>query len=202
MYKIAVVQEIQRGSKARRHTFIFQVILAYSRKKFIILPYKKALLVLRLVHLISGVHISSMCAELLQSCLTLCDLMDCSPPGSSVHGILQVRILKGIAISFSRGSSWPRAWTCVSCISHSGRHILYLSCYLENPHISYIFPKHEKRCGGGFFVNFIFVYVLNTPHVRKKKNPKKSFTASEFCNNITFSSLPAFDVDDWQCVEP
>ena len=39
-----------------------------------------------------------------QSCLTLCDSMDCSPPGSFVHGILQARILEGVVISFSRGS--------------------------------------------------------------------------------------------------
>ena len=44
----------------------------------------------------------------------LCDPMDCSPPGSSVHGILQARILEWDAISFSRGSSWPRNWTQVS----------------------------------------------------------------------------------------
>ena len=42
------------------------------------------------------------------SCLTLCDPMDYSPPGSSVHGILRARILEWVAISFSRGSSWPR----------------------------------------------------------------------------------------------
>ena len=42
-----------------------------------------------------------------QSCLTLCDPMDCSPLGSSVHGIFQARILEWIAISFSRASSWP-----------------------------------------------------------------------------------------------
>ena len=47
--------------------------------------------------------------------LILCDPMDCSPPGSSVHGILQARILDWIAISFSRGSSPPRDWTWVSC---------------------------------------------------------------------------------------
>ena len=41
-------------------------------------------------------------------CLTLCDPMDCSPPGSSVHGILQARILGWVATPFSRGSSWPR----------------------------------------------------------------------------------------------
>ena len=47
-------------------------------------------------------------AKSLQSCPTLCDPMDCSPPGSSVHGILQARILKWVAIPFSKGSSQPR----------------------------------------------------------------------------------------------
>ena len=48
-----------------------------------------------------------------QLCLTLCNPMDYSPRGFSVHGILQVRILEWIAISFSRGSSWLREWTLV-----------------------------------------------------------------------------------------
>jgi len=48
------------------------------------------------------------CAKLLQLCLTLCDPMDGSPPGSSLHGILQARILAGVAIPSSRGSSQPR----------------------------------------------------------------------------------------------
>ena len=52
-----------------------------------------------------------------QSCPTLCDPMDCSPLGSSVHGILQARILEWVAISFSRGSSWPRDQTQASCIA-------------------------------------------------------------------------------------
>ena len=43
-----------------------------------------------------------------QSCPTLCDFMDCSLPGSSVHGIFLARILEWVAISYSRGSSWPR----------------------------------------------------------------------------------------------
>ena len=58
-----------------------------------------------------------LCAKLLQSCPTLCDPMDCSPPGSSVHRILQARILEWVAMSFSRGSSWPRARTHISCVS-------------------------------------------------------------------------------------
>ena len=52
-----------------------------------------------------------------QSCLTLCDPMDCSLPGSSVHGILQARVLEWVAMPFSRGSSWPRDQTQVSCIA-------------------------------------------------------------------------------------
>ena len=55
-------------------------------------------------------------AKLLQSCTILCNLMDCSPPGSSVHGILQARILEWVAIPFSRGPSQPRDRTCIFCI--------------------------------------------------------------------------------------
>ena len=51
-----------------------------------------------------------------QSCPTRCDPMDYSPPGSSVHGILQARILEWVAMPSSRGSSQARDWTQVSCI--------------------------------------------------------------------------------------
>ena len=63
-----------------------------------------------------------MCAQLLSCVQLFCDLMDWSPPGSSVHGIFQARILEWVAIPFSRGSSQPRDQTSVSCI---GRQILY-----------------------------------------------------------------------------
>ena len=71
-----------------------------------------------------AVLISVLCmhAKSLQSCLTFCNPMDHNLPGFSVHGILQARILKWVAISFSRGSSQPRDWTRVSCI---GRCVLY-----------------------------------------------------------------------------
>ena len=59
-------------------------------------------------------------SEVAQSCPTLCDPMNCSPSGSSVHGIFQARMLEWIAISFSRGSSRPRNQTRVSRIA--GRH--------------------------------------------------------------------------------
>ena len=63
-----------------------------------------------------------MCAELLQLCLTLCNPIDCSPPCSSVRGILQARILEWVAISFSRGSFQLRDQIHVS--STAGRFLL------------------------------------------------------------------------------
>ena len=59
-----------------------------------------------------------------QLCLALCDSMDCCSPVSSVHGILQARILEQIAISSFRGSSQPRK-TCISCVYCIDRRILY-----------------------------------------------------------------------------
>ena len=69
------------------------------------------------VYYISGYHSGKAKVKVLvnQLCPTLCDPKDYSPPGPSVHGILQARILEGVAISFSRGSSWPRDGTLVSC---------------------------------------------------------------------------------------
>ena len=63
-------------------------------------------------------------AETLQSCLTLCNSTDCSPPGSSVPGILQARILEWVATFSSRGSSRPRDQTRISHISCTGRKVL------------------------------------------------------------------------------
>ena len=60
----------------------------------------------------------STCAKSLQLCSTLCNPMDCSPPGSSVHGMLQARALEWVAMPSSRGSSRPRDQTCGSCGSY------------------------------------------------------------------------------------
>ena len=62
-------------------------------------------------------HLLQKSVTVTQSCLTLCDPMDCNPPGSSVHGILQARILEWVAIPFFKGSSRPRDGTQVSCIA-------------------------------------------------------------------------------------
>ena len=71
-----------------------------------------------LSNLLGGAH--SEWSEVAQSCLTLCNPVDCSLPGFSIHGIFQARILEWVTISFSRGSSRPRDRTWVSCIG--GRH--------------------------------------------------------------------------------
>ena len=68
-----------------------------------------------------------------QSCPTLCDLTDCSPPDSSIHWIFQARVRKWVAISYSKGSSWPRGWTYVFCI---GRQILY-HCATWEAHLTF-----------------------------------------------------------------
>ena len=62
------------------------------------------------------------CRSVAQSCLTLCNPMDCSPPGSSVHGVSQERMLEWVAISSSRVSSWPRDRTHISFIESSLLH--------------------------------------------------------------------------------
>ena len=63
----------------------------------------------------------SPCSLVTQLCLTLCNPMDCSLPGSSLHGISQAKILEWVDIAFSRGLSQPRGWNHVSCI---GRWVL------------------------------------------------------------------------------
>ena len=67
----------------------------------------------------SGSSAAKSAAKSLQSRLTLCDPIDGSPPAYPVPGILQARTLEWVAISFSRGSSWPRNWNWVSCIAGS-----------------------------------------------------------------------------------
>ena len=78
-----------------------------------------------------------------QLCQTLCDLMDSSPPGSSVQGILQARTLEWVVIPFSRGSSWPRDRTWVSSIA--GRFFFFLLSHQGSPLWSWdtVFPRQN-----------------------------------------------------------
>ena len=85
------------------------------------------------------------CVLVAQLCPTLCDPMDCSSPGFSVHGILQAKILEWVAIPFSRGSSWPTDWTRVSHIVGkfftiwATRKALCTNNFGESVHDDYIF---------------------------------------------------------------
>ena len=76
-----------------------------------------------------------LCAQLPQSCPTLCDHVDYRPPDSSVHGLLQARILGWVAMPSSRGSSRPRDRTHVSYVSCIGRQFLYHYCHLWLVHV-------------------------------------------------------------------
>ena len=75
-------------------------------------------------------------ANSLQSCLTLCDPMNCSPPGSSVYGIFQPRILEWIAMTSSKGSPQSTDQTCVtsvSCVSCIAGGFFTTRCHLGSP---------------------------------------------------------------------
>ena len=100
--------QIWRGWQQKKQTFIYREGLWYD------------------VTSSDNTSWSAACAcSVARSCLTLCDPTDYGPPGSSVRGISQARILEWVAISSSRGSSRPRDRTRVSCISCIGMWILY-----------------------------------------------------------------------------
>ena len=72
------------------------------------------------IYIYTHIHIVLMQSQFksVQSCPTLCDPMDNSQPGSTVHRIFQAKILEWVETSSSRGSSWPMDWTPVSCLLH------------------------------------------------------------------------------------
>ena len=108
----------QRKTAGNSHSLLLRgsIRMIYSENKYLFYTFFYFYNPLRIVH---------RCA-ISQHCPTLCNPVDCSPPGSSVHGILQTRTLEWVAIPFSRGSSQPRDQTCFSFISCFGRWILYL----------------------------------------------------------------------------
>ena len=100
------------------HVLFYECIYVYAHMD----PYMPIVLWFAYVHWtvvlkFTPAAAAAAAAKSLQSCLTLCNLVDSSLLGSSVHGILQTRILEWVAIPFSRGSSQPRDWTQVSCIA-------------------------------------------------------------------------------------
>ena len=112
-------------------------------------------------------------AKLIQLCLTLCDLMNCSPPGSSVHGILQARILEWVAFSSSRESFRPRDWIHISWISCTGKQILSPLSHLESPLrewvgnicigwiiMIYLITKWDQRRLSPYSLSFAFILLF------------------------------------------
>ena len=83
--------------------------------------------------------------------------MDCSPPGSSVHEILQARILEGVAMPSSRGSSWPRDLTWVSRVSSISRRVLYHCATWEAPNLYVHSSYPNSRLSGEQILNHVWL---------------------------------------------
>ena len=99
-------------------------------------------------------------SEVTQSCPTLCDAMDCSLPGSSVHGTFQAKVLEWVAISLSRGSSQPRDRIQVSLIV--GRRFTVLSLFLKEMNI-YVHKKNiQKKVHSGTLLNLFKLETTQT----------------------------------------
>ena len=87
---------------------------------------------------------------------TLCDPIDCSLPGSSVHGILQARILEWVAIPFSGGSFQPRDWAQVSCIAER-----FFTIWNNREYIYYIKFSSSVICWWTLRLSFHVLAILN-----------------------------------------
>ena len=107
------------GHSRQRRQIIIKCSLCFLIFIFLIFLFPRFLLKIQLLTFLIHYMLVT------QSCPTLCNLMDCNPPGSSVHRIFQVRILEWIAIPFSRGCSQTRDETWVSCIA--GRFVYHLA---------------------------------------------------------------------------
>ena len=152
-------------------------------------------------------------AKLLQSCLTLCNPMDCSLPRSSVHGILQARILEWVAMPSSRGSSQHRDWTHISGIAggflttepsgeakinvlfpDSQFHILQCSVFKRNPLSScnrwkVVFKENNLIVIMIFFILFYFyIYLSPLDYLRCNSHTIK-FNILKYGIQFFFSTL-------------
>ena len=114
-------------------------------------------------------------SEVAQSCQTLCDPMDCSPPGFSIHGILQARILDWVTISFSRGSSRPRDRTHVSHVGsrcftlwkgNPRKRVLYVCMWLihfavqeKQNIVKQLYSNKKKNLSSEFHMAYIVTFI-------------------------------------------
>ena len=122
-------------------------------------------------------------AKLLQSCLTLCGPLDCSPAGSSVCGILQARIPEGVAISFFRGSSRRRDGTHIFCVplplSHLGSP--YQNTMDSTPKIMPLIKLARLK------IFFLLIYIC--PSDSQLLRPSLFFTHAKFYLNLSLKKL-------------
>ena len=117
------------------------------------------------------------------SCVWLfCNPMDCSPPGSSVHGISLAKILEWIAIPFSRGYSWPRDQTHVSWGSCIGRWILYHWTTWEDLDYFKVISKTIKMLTYSLIQRSMYIYTLtHTFSLLNKLSEKKKNVKIKSC---------------------
>ena len=132
--------------------------------------------------------------------------MDYSPPGSSVHGSFQARILEGVAISYSRRSSWPRDQTHVSCISCIGRRILYDCTPQENQTIFFkatklfLFLQNVEN----FLKEIIFLHSSNHSlymcMIMSESDSIRLQTSERYRPCLTCQNIPAYNTQlkDWR----
>ena len=119
--------------------------------------------------------------EVAQSCLTLCNTMDCSLPGSSVHGIFQAIVLEWVVIFFSRGSSQPRGWTWVSHIVDR--------CFTIWATREVIIEEIILRRKAIKVKSFSHVQLFVTPWTVAHQDPlSMGFSRQEYWNVLPFSS--------------
>ena len=121
--------------------------------------------------------------SLTQSCQTLCDSMDCSSPGSSVHEISQARILEWVAIPFSRRSSQPRDQTHVFCISCIGRQIL---CHWATWDM---LPCRKPGRGEATATLQLVLLFSILPYIRRNTQVLLQSSLSRFLVGITYSQI-------------
>ena len=116
-------------------------------------------------------------AKSLQLCLTLCNPIGYTPPGSSVHGTLQARILEWVAMPFFRGSSWPRDWTRVS-LALAGGFFTTEPPVQQRPAKTQSFPEWTRK-------GTVFSYNSWWACQGRKLN-----TCSPLCHPCAFTSHP------------
>ena len=104
------------------------------------------------------------------NCVQLCNLMDCNPPGSSVRGILQPRILEWVVMPSSRGSSQPRDRNCVSCLLHWQEGPLPLpppgKPYTISVYFEYLFAKKLKLIANNQHLYIRFKFLSNLMQIK------------------------------------